>query len=124
MNEREDELYAYFREMNKEAKKQKRKEKVKAILDFGKENQSLIYGATGLLAAATGLGKKILKNHAVNKEIKFKETTIYDRSLGRYVRLKKKLTAEQALTIEKRKQNGEKLHIILQDMNLLKDVQN
>ena len=34
--------------------------------------------------------------------------------------LKRKLTPEQALTIEERRANGEKLHMILNDMNLLK----
>lgn len=127
MNRNEEDLYAYFREMNKEQKKAEKKAKrAKRLADttnFVKENQTLIYSGVGVLGAASGVVKKLLKNHAVNKEIKFKETTIYDRSLGRYVRLKKKLTAEQALKIEQRKNNGEKLHLILKDMNLLKDVQ-
>ena len=80
----------------------------------------IVPGAAAVIGGGIKLGSKALHNHAVNKEIRFKERTIYDRSLGRYVGLKKPLTAAQALTIEERRADGEKLHMILNDMNLLK----
>lgn len=76
--------------------------------------------ATTSIKGVTRITSKMIQNHAVNKEIAFKERTIYDHSLGRYVELKKPLTNAQALTIEERKAQGEKLHVILNDMGLLK----
>lgn len=100
------------------------KEKASDGLKWVVENKDvavplIIAGST----AAQGVVKitcKLLQNRAVNKEIDYKERTIYDRSLGRYVELKKPLTNAQALTIEERRADGEKLISILDDMRLLK----
>lgn len=71
-----------------------------------------------------GGGSKILSSairaHTVDKELKDQERRIYDHSLGRYSYLKRPLRANEALIIEERRNNGEKLNMILQDMNLLK----
>lgn len=89
------------------------------------ENKEVVVPvALAVGATAKGTSKivsKLIQNHAVNKEIAFKERTIYDHSLGRYIELKKPLTNAQALTIEERKAQGEKLHVILNDMGLLKN---
>ena len=74
----------------------------------------------GITKGVTKVTSKVISAHQTNKEIRFKERTIYDRSLGRYVELKHKLSPAEALTIEERRANGEKLHVILNDMGLLK----
>lgn len=72
------------------------------------------------IKGVTKITSKAIQHHTVKKEIDFKQRTIYDHSLGRYVELKRKLTPAQALTIEERRASGEKLHMILNDMGLLK----
>lgn len=100
------------------------KEKCSNGLNWCVQNKELaipaILGATTVVKGVTKITSKAMYNHAVNKEIAFKERTIYDHSLGRYVELKKPLTNAQALTVEERKAQGEKLHVILNDMGLLK----
>lgn len=76
--------------------------------------------AVGVTKGVTKVTSKAISAHQTSKEIRFKERTIYDRSLGRYVELKRKLSPAEALSIEERRANGEKLHVILNDMNLLK----
>jgi hypothetical protein len=75
----------------------------------------------GGIAAVTKVTCKALNAYSVNKEVRFKQCTIYDRSLGRYIELKRPLTSAEALTIEERRLNGEKLHKILEDLGLLKN---
>lgn len=80
----------------------------------------LIIAGAGTVKGITRVASKAIQHHAVTKEIAYKERTIYDHSLGRYVELKKPLTNAQALSIEERRAQGEKLHVILNDMGLLK----
>lgn len=68
----------------------------------------------------TKVASSVVRNHAVNKEIRYHQRTIYDRSLGRYIELRRPLTNAEALIIEDRRRNGEGLTMILQSMHLLK----
>ena len=77
----------------------------------------------GFIAVTNGVTKVVTKGiqqHTANKELDYRARTIYDHSLGRYVELRKPLTSEQALEIEERRLRGEKLHVILYSMGLLK----
>lgn len=115
-------------DFQKEAKRRERKQKiadayqtVKDFVDDKKEEIAFWTPIIGLVVpGATYLTKQVISNHKANKEIDFKERHIYDRSLGRYVELKKKLTPAQAISIEERRANGEKLNTILDSMGLLK----
>lgn len=98
------EIVDFQKEQRRRDRKQAIKNTLNGIAGFIRENQDVL----------------LLTIPAAVEEIRFKERTIYDHSLGRYVELKKKLTAEQALTIEERRAAGEKLHVILDDMKLLK----
>lgn len=117
-----------IRDLKKEIKRSERREFVRdtwnRFAGFIRDNRDvLILTVPAAVAVATGVTKvtsKAIGAYAVNKEIKYKERTIYDHSLGRYVELKKPLTATQALSIEERRAAGEKLHVILDDMKLLK----
>lgn len=73
-----------------------------------------------VFSGATKIASKTIATHNLNKEIRFKERTIYDRSLGRFTELRRPLTAKESLIIENRRANGEKLNTILDDMRLLK----
>ena len=110
-----------FETMKKELKKEELKRKLKKPIEMIRNNANVIIPLAAAVSLETSkLIRECMRHHRTNKEIKYKERTIYDHSLGRYVELKRKLTPEQALTIEERRANGEKLHMILNDMNLLK----
>ena len=112
----------------KEQKRADRKAARKAWIDskigWIRENKDVLVfvvpGMITVLSCGTKCFTKVMANHTLNKEIQFKERTIYDHSLGRYVELKRPLTAAQALSIEERRAGGERLHTILNDMGLLK----
>ena len=114
--------------LEREQRKREKKEKIKnaynkSVLWIRSNADILAMTIPAGIAVVGGVSKvasKAISNHKLNKEIEFKDTTIYDHSLGRYVRLKHKLTSKESLEIEKRRSNGEKLHTILNDMKLLK----
>lgn len=117
-----------FEQIQKERKRRERRQKFEDTLGWLSgllsDNKELaIIGIPAVVAITKGITNMISKSitaNTVNKEIRFKERTIYDRSLGRYVELKRPLTPTEALTIEERRASGEKLHEILNDMKLLK----
>lgn len=117
-----------FAQFNKERKRRERRQKIEDSLGWLsgliRDNKELaIIGIPAAVAITKGItnaiGKTVSAN-ATKREIQFKERTIYDRSLGRYVELKRPLTPTEALIIEERRARGEKLHEILNDMRLLK----
>lgn len=115
-------------DFEKEWKKRNRSEKRKKVINdsirFVNENKEAILlvtsAAVPMVAGVSKITSKALASHRVNKEIRFKDTHIYDRSLGRYTELKRKIRPNEALKIEERRKNGEKLNSILNDMGLLK----
>lgn len=112
----------------KEQKRADRKYAIKRKVDDAcqwiRMNKDVIILATPIVCTVIGgttkVASKMIQQHNLNKEIDFKQRTIYDHSLGRYVELRRPLTAAQALTIEERRAQGEKLHTILDSMGLLK----
>ena len=121
MENQENEKLISFNKVKWAMKKEQAKRKVHETIDWANKNRELVVTVmVPASIAAMNCIAKSARNHAVNKEIRFKERTIYDHSLGRYVELKRPLRANEALTIEERRANGEKLHMILNDMGLLK----
>jgi len=110
-----------FKKLKRAKRRATIRENLKSLGQWACENKEIsIPSGVALIGGASKLASSMMRKHAVNKEIDFKKRTIYDHSLGRYVELKKPLTSEQSLTIEQRRKNGESLHVILNDMNLLK----
>lgn len=115
-------------DFEKELKRRERKEKVQeawnSFAGFVRNNQDILLfvvpSAVTVIGGGTRVLSKAIAAHTAEREIKFKECTIYDRSMGRYVTLKRPLRTSEALEIERRKESGEKLNSILNDMNLLK----
>ena len=54
------------------------------------------------------------------QEKKIKDLKIYDRSMGKYLDLKRPLNQNDMKIVLERRDNGERLSNILMDMNLLK----
>ena len=115
-------------DFEKELKRRERKEKIQNAWNecaaFIRDNKDILIFVVPAGVTVIGGGTKVLSkaiaNHTAEREIRFKERTIYDRSQGRYVTLKRPLKTQEALEIERRRRNGEGLNSILYDMNLLK----
>lgn len=63
---------------------------------------------------------KISNNIAIAQEKKIKSMRVYDRSLGKYIELKRPLKNSDMKVILERRDEGERLSNILMDMNLVK----
>lgn len=82
------------------------------------KEQIITYGPVVVGGIAEG-AKMLLKHAALAKEQNLKDLYCYDRSLGHYWKLRRELTNEEWLEIDKRKKNGERLSDILDDMGVL-----
>lgn len=104
--------------------KEEFKRKVKNTWEWCKQNPEMatliISGAFGAVKGVTSLGKSISRNVALHQEKIMRDTRIYDRSLGKYVELKRPLKQSDMNKILERRDQGEKLSNILMDMNLVK----
>ena len=115
-------------EFKKEEKRREHKERFNKKVNItanwirnNKETLAIVIPVVGVSIKGTAkIIKGISKNVALSQEKRLKEKFIYDRSLGKYLELKKPLTNAQMKSILERKDNGEKLGSILQNMNLLK----
>ena len=114
----------FEKELKKRKRAEKRQQRLSDIAKTVNENRESIAIISAVLIPVVGgackMTSKAMASHRTNKEIRFKERHIYDRSLGRYVELKRKLRPAEAISIEERRLNGEKLNSILNDMGLLK----
>lgn len=61
-----------------------------------------------------------MRRHNLNLETKHRELFVYDRSLGHYWQLRRKLSNNEWVTIESRRKAGESLAHILSSLKLLK----
>ena len=115
-------------DFKKEEKRRERKERFNKKVNItanwirnNKETLAIVIPVVGVSIKGTAkIIKGISKNVALSQEKQLKEKFIYDRSLGKYLELKKPLTNAQMKSILERKDNGEKLGSILQNMNLLR----
>ncbi|MBQ8134791.1 MAG: hypothetical protein IJ192_10370 [Clostridia bacterium] len=80
----------------------------------------LIAVVTPAIVGITGVIKSANRRANLNKEAKQKELYCYDRSLGHYWQLKRKLSNFDWLEINQRREHGESLADILADMKVLK----
>lgn len=95
--------------------------KAQAAVDWCKEHKEaiIVFGPV-IMGGIIEIAKISTKRHTVNEEKALKERYIYDRSTGHYYEMKRKPKSSEWLQIEQRKQNGETLGSILNDMKLLK----
>ena len=76
--------------------------------------------ASGGVALIQYFGKAAIKDYRANKEASMLKMRCYDPSKGHYYYLKRELTNKEWLMIDKRRDAGEKLPDILEDMRVLK----
>ena len=116
------------RQFKKVLRKQAFKRRVSAVGRWISDNRNVIVlvgpAAIGLAATVAkltiGTAKAGVKSINLQKEKKIKDCYCYDRSLGHYWSLRRKLTNSEWTEIDKRKRNGERMADILNDLHVLK----
>lgn len=103
----------------------KAKYKTRQAIEWMKENKEITAGIlvpTGIMVIKTvsGIAKSVDRKIDLKKEQDLKDLYIYDRSLGYYHELNRKLKPSEALEIDQRRSNGETMAQILASMKLLK----
>lgn len=112
-------------DFKKEAKRRERKEKFQRKLNDATNwfynNKELVVFATPVLLGGFTAGIKTVNKHVkLKKEKNLKDLYCYDRSLGHYWKLRRELSNSEWIEIDKRKQNGERLADILDELKVLK----
>ena len=108
-NIRKARMKAWFREKYEDAK------------DFADRNKEVLAVAVPVIGGVVTAGIKAISKHAkLHKEHHLKNEYCYDRSLGHYWELRRKLTNSEWVEIDKRKKNGERLADILDSLKVLK----
>lgn len=108
-----------------ETKWEKFKRKAKEKFEVAKgwciyhQEDLLVYIPIGL-AGVAGICKYVGRARRLNQEQKLKDLYIYDRSMGRYVELRRKLRQKDLVEISRRRKNGERLTDILVAMKLVR----
>jgi len=92
--------------------------KAKQWAEQNPEKAALV--TSGVIAAAQYVGKAAIKEYRDNKEASQLKLRCYDPSKGHYYYLKRELSNKEWLMIDKRRDAGEKLPDILDDMRVLK----
>lgn len=97
------------------------KEKAMGAIEWCKNHKEaiIVFGPVAM-GGIIEIAKISTKRHTVNEEKALKERYIYDRSNGHYYELKRQPKRSEWLQIDQRRQNGETLGWILNDMRLLK----
>lgn len=100
--------------------KWKAKQKFDAAKEWCVENKEITAAAISALIGGTFEIIKIAsKADAREEEKELKELYIYDRSMGHYWKLRRKLTNAEYREIERRRQDGESIGEILESMRVL-----
>lgn len=111
----------YYR---KEAMKMRIQKKLNDTANFVRENAETISVLLPVAVFGTrtiaGMAKSAKRTADLRKEQNLKELFCYDRSLGHYWELKRKLSNREWTEIDKRKRAGEKLGDILAELKVLK----
>lgn len=91
------------------------------MTNWAKQNPEMAIAiGTGALAAAKYLGKAAVKDIRTNREAALLKMRCYDPSKGHYYYLKRELSNKEWLMIDRRRDAGEKLADILEEMRVLK----
>ena len=112
-------------DFRKEQKKREFKEKIISKINSGKQfivrnKETIITLTPVVITGITTVSKVVNKRINLRKEENLKELYCYDRSLGHYWKLRRELTNDEWLEIDKRKKNGERLSDILDELKVLK----
>ena len=105
----------------KEERKRKFEEKKRHFFGWCNDNKEWLIPVVPLVIGGVTATVKVAGKHVnLNKQKDVKELFCYDRSLGHYWALKRKLTNAEWIEIDKRKASGERLADILEELKVLK----
>ena len=112
------------KELEKARKKAARREwfteKKQQVKDFMTEHKDVVIVlAPVIIGGVVKLAKIAMKTYNLGKEEELKNRYCYDRSLGHYWKLRRELTNDEWVEIERRRKNGERLGDILDEMKVL-----
>lgn len=122
------EMKDFEKEMKKRNRRKWIQDKLDAASDWYDNNREfamVAIPAAGALVVAIvkggiNLSKHAMRTHNLKKEEDLKELYCYDRSLGHYWQLRRKLTNAEWVEIDRRKKHGERLADILEELKVLK----
>lgn len=101
--------------------KSKAKRRFEDVKDYCSEHKEVVIAlAPCVIGGAVEMVKVIARKGNINEEKRLKDNYIYDRSAGHYYELRRKPKNSEWVQIDHRKQLGESLGDILNDMRLLK----
>ena len=105
----------------REAMKQKVSDKTQQCKMFIEAHKEDIITIAPVVIVGASAAVKMTYQYIIKKQDQIsKDLYVYDRSLGHYWRLRRKLRKDEWLYIEKRKQAGESLGSILADLKVLR----
>ena len=97
------------------------KNRMTDITEWWDENKNVVAVVGPAVIGGIAVGVKVIGKHInLDKEQALKDRYVYDTSLGHYWELKKKLSNAEWTEIERRRNAGEKLGSILENMRVLK----
>lgn len=97
------------------------KNKTKVTIEWCKKNPEIALAiGSGILAGGKFIIKSGIKYHQNRQLYELKNNYIYDRSHGHYWELRREPSSREFMEIDRRKDDGEKLVDILDDLRLIK----
>lgn len=96
----------------------RRVKKVRVWINDNRE--TVVVVAPIVIGGAIKISQLALRRHNIHLETRNKELFVYDRSLGHYWELRRKLSNNEWLAIETRRKSGENLAQILSSLRVLK----
>lgn len=114
-----------IKDFQKEARRRAFKEKVSSKIQSAKDwvvrNKDTVITLTPVVVGGVTTVVKVVGKYVnQHKQEDLKDLYCYDRSLGHYWKLRRELTNDEWLEIDKRKKNGERLSDILDELKVLK----
>lgn len=116
-----DDVKESYKTQRKIRRKKRFQKKVNNVKQWLSDNKGIIIFLTPAIIGITASCIKTAERHSrLKKEKEVKDLFCYDRSLGHYWALRRKLTNKEWTEIDSRKNNGERLADILDDLKVLK----
>lgn len=118
MNKEEPRVIYIDREIKKKKFKDWVSNAYNGTKDFVKRNEIIIVPFA--LSIGTAAVKGIIKGANISKEERVKNAYCYDRSLGHYWKLRRELSNDEWVEVDRRHKAGERIGDILESMKVLK----
>lgn len=110
-----------FRENEVVSEENQKKGKIDKVKMFWNDHKKEIITLTPvIIGAVVEFAKIAAQKSTIKEERHLKDDYVYDRSMGHYYELRRKLRSSEWVQIDQRKSEGENLGNILQDMGVLK----